>query len=82
MQVIGNFKFMGVDCRPGFKDPSKTNYIVGLAQGLDTLRLYVDAADYARYCKIEPFTDVEAVLDYNPVAKEVAYSMRLLDIKQ
>lgn len=82
MKVSGKFKFMGVECRPGYRDPLKMNYIVGLAQGLDTLRLYVERVDYDRYCMIEPFTDVEAVLDYNPVAKEVAYSMRLLDIKQ
>ena len=82
MKVSGKFKFMGVECRPGYKDPTKTNYIVGLAQGLDTLRLYVEPADYGRYCKIEPFTEVEAVLDYNPVAKSVAYAMRLLDITQ
>lgn len=81
MNVTGQFKFMGVEARQGFKDPSKTNYIVGLAQGLDTLRCYCDASDYARYCKIEPFSDVEALLDYNPVAKEVSYCMRLLDIR-
>lgn len=80
MKLTGEFKFMGAEARPGFKDPSKMNYIVGLAQGMDTLRVYVDAAEYGRYCKIAPFSDVTAELDYNPAAQKVAYSMRLLSI--
>lgn len=81
MRLSGSFKFMGCEARPGFKDPSKMNYIVGLCQGMDTLRVYVEAADYGRYCQLVPYSDVHAELDYNPVAQNVAYCMRLLDIK-
>lgn len=81
MRVKGEFKFMGCEARPGFKDPSKINYVVGLSQGLDTLRVYVEAADYARYVQLVPYSDVEAELEYNPAAQSVQYCMRLVDIK-
>lgn len=81
MLVKGVFKFMGVESRPGFKDPSKVNYVLGLSQGLDTIRLYVEAVDFARYVQFPTYSDVEAVLDYNPVSERVQYCMRLKDIK-
>lgn len=82
MRLSGSFKFMGCEARPGFKDPTKTNYIVGLSQGMDTLRVYVDAADYGRYCQLTPYSDVIAELDYNPAAQKVQYAMRLLNITE
>lgn len=82
MRLSGKFKFMGCEARPGFKDPNKINYIVGLSQGLDTLRVYVDAADYAKYCSIVPYSDVTAELDYNPAAANVSYCMRLFSITE
>lgn len=81
MKVQLKGKFLGVVERPGFRDPSKVSYIVAIAQGVDTLRVYVEAADFGRYIRIEPFSDVVAELDYNPTAEKVAYCMRLLDIK-
>ena len=41
MKVQGEFKFLGVEKRQGFKDPSQTFYVAGFAQGLDSLRCYV-----------------------------------------
>lgn len=82
MRVKGEFKFMGCEARPGFKDPTKMNYIVGLSQGMDTLRVYVEAADYGRYCQLVPYSDVTAELDYNPAAQKVQYCMRLLNITE
>lgn len=81
MRVSGEFKFMGVESRPGFKDPSKINYVLGLSQGLDTIRLYTDAAGYAQYCKIDPYSDVVAELEYNPGAQQVSYCMRLINLQ-
>ena len=54
MKVQGEFKFLGVEKRQGFKDPSQTFYVAGFAQGLDSLRCYVDAEAYGRYSGIEP----------------------------
>ena len=48
MKVQGEFKFLGVEKRQGFKDPSQVFYVVGFAQGLDSLRCYVDAEAYGR----------------------------------
>lgn len=45
MKVQGEFKFLGVEKRQGFKDPSQTFYVAGFAQGLDSLRCYVDGLD-------------------------------------
>ena len=71
MVLSGDFKFMGVDKRSGFKDPSKVFYVLGLGQGLDALRIYIDAEQYGRYSSIEPYSDVSAELDYNPVSGRV-----------
>ena len=78
MKVTGVFKLMGVESQSGFKDPSQINYVVGLAQGMDSLRMYLDATEFNLYKDIPPYSDVEVVLDYNPVAKEVRYSMHLV----
>lgn len=78
MNVRGLFKLMGVESQSGFKDPKQTNYIVGLAQGMDSLRMYLDADEFALYKDIPPYSDVEVVLDYNPVAKETRYAMHLV----
>lgn len=72
MLVKGEFKFLGVEKRSGFKDPSQTFFICGFAQGLDSLRCYVNPEDYGVYSTIEPYTDVVATLDYNPVSGKVA----------
>ena len=81
MLLTGVFKFMGAESKPGFKDPLKTNYVVGLSQGLDTIRLYVEAVDFGRYMQIPPYSDVEAELEFNPVSENVRYCMRLKDMK-
>lgn len=80
MRLKGEFKFMGIDVRPNRTDPTRMNYIVGLSQGLDTLRCYVEADAYARYCKFVPYSDVTAVLDFNPVAKSVTYAMHIVEL--
>lgn len=80
MIVKGDFKFMGCEARPGFKDPSKVNYVLGLAQGLDNVRLYIDAFQYGEFSKIAPYSDVSAELNYNPVAEKAAYAMRLQNL--
>ncbi len=72
MKVQGEFKFLGVEKRQGFKDPSQVFYIAGFAQGLDSLRCYVDAEAYGRYQSLVPYSDVIAELDYNPVTGKVA----------
>ena len=79
MKVQGEFKFLGVEKRQGFKDPSQTFYVAGFAQGLDSLRCYVDAEAYGRYSRIVTYSagnhyrsDVMAELEYNPVSGKVA----------
>lgn len=78
MLVTGNFKLVGCEARQGFNDPSRMNYIVGLAQGLDTLRCYVEPVLYEQCRNIEPYTDVVAELDYNPV--KAKYNMNLVSV--
>lgn len=83
MLVRGEFKFMGAEARPGFNDPSKVNYVVGLAQGLDNIRIYVnDPVLYGTLVNYRPYGDVLVELDYNPVAKDVKYCMRLVSIRE
>lgn len=82
MKVTGIFKLMGVESQSGFRDPKQTNYVVGLAQGMDSLRMYLDATEFELYKNIPPYSDVEVVLDYNPVAKEVRYAMHLVSMSQ
>lgn len=67
MRLMGEFKFLGVERRQGFKDPSKSFNVMGLGQGLDVLRIYVDDMQYSTCINIQPYTDAEAELDYNPV---------------
>lgn len=78
MKLIGEFKFVGCEARPGFRDPSKMSYVVGLAQGLDTLRCYVNEQLYADCVRLEPYSDVTAELDYNPVKEK--YNMNLVSL--
>lgn len=80
MIVTGEFKFMGVESRKSFKDPSKINYILGLSQGLDTIRLYIDADMFADFSRFDPYSDVIAELEYNPAASSSSYAMRLHDL--
>lgn len=82
MKVTGIFKLMGVESQSGFRDPKQTNYVVGLAQGMDSLRMYLDETEFKLYKDIPPYSDVEVVLDYNPVAKEVRYAMHLVSMSQ
>lgn len=89
MKLSGEFKFMGVEVRPGFKDPTKTFYVIGLCQGMETLRINIEAAQYQAIMtdmqrpnsKLVPFSDVHAELDHNPAAQNVSYCMRLLSLK-
>lgn len=71
MVLSGDFRFMGAEKRSGFKDPSQVFYVLGLGQGLDSLRIYIDAEQYGRYSSIEPYSEVSAELDYNPVSGRV-----------
>lgn len=71
MRFTGFFKFLGAETRKGFKDPSQTFYVVGVGQGLDSLRCYVDAESYVRYSGIEPYSDIEAEFEYNPVSGKI-----------
>ena len=72
MVVSGEFKFLGVEKRNGFKDPAQTFYVLGLGQGLDSLRCYITAEMYGKYSSLVPYSDVIAELDYNPVSGKVA----------
>lgn len=87
MLVQGNFVFLGIEAREGFVDKSKINYLIGLSQGLDTIRLYIEASQYSEIQNmlmrgdIVPYSQVKAELDYNPAAQKVQYSMRLVGIK-
>ncbi len=83
MKVEGVFKFMGVVSKPSFKDPTKTNYIVGLGDlsGIDSYRPYVDL-DVFNCCKDLPaYSDVSVVFDFNPVAEKVSYCLKLVSLK-
>ena len=87
MLMQGKFVFLGVEAREGFVDKSKMNYLVGLSQGLDTIRLYIEAGQYSEIQnmlirgEIAPYSEVMAELDYNPAAQKVQYCMRLVRIK-
>lgn len=70
MKVTGDFYFAGVECRHGFKDPTKVYYILGVMQGLDVLRLYIDEAQYRELLECVPYSPIKVELDYNPVAEK------------
>ncbi len=71
MLLTGTFKFLGVDKRQGFKDKNKTVYVLGLGQGLDSLRLYIEPEQYGAYLTIPPYTDVTVTVDMNPVTNRL-----------
>ena len=71
MRLAGSFKFLGAEKRSGFKDPSQTFYVIGVGQGLDSLRCYVNAEDYGRYAALEPYSDVDAEFEYNQVSGKI-----------
>ena len=80
MKVTGVFKLMGVQAQPGFKDPQQISYIIGLAQGMESLRMYLEPTEYELYKDIPSYSDVDAVLDFNPLAKDVRYCMHLVTL--
>ena len=65
MLVTAECMFMGVECRKGFNDASKTYYLAGFMKGLDSMRCYIDEADYNQLVDMEPCTAVCAQFDYN-----------------
>lgn len=88
MKVYGDFRFLGVESRPGFKDKTKINYIIALSQGIDTLRLFIEPETFSSIQsqmvsgKMTPFCTVRAEMEYNPTAEKTQYCMRLVDIKE
>lgn len=87
MKMSGEFVFIGVEARPGFTDQTKMNYLIGLAQGLDTYRTYIEAPLFQKIQQMLMMGDVQmyetvyAECDFNPAASKVSYCMRVLDIK-
>lgn len=87
MKMSGEFVFIGVEARQGFTDQNKINYLVGLAQGLDTYRTYIEAPLFQKIQtmmmrnELQLYSTVCAELDFNPAASKVSYCMRVLDIK-
>lgn len=77
MELIGKMLFMGSEARPSFKDPTKMIYQVAFMQGLDSMRSYVDAAEYPLYQSIAPLTPVEVVYDYTPGSN----GLRVIDVR-
>lgn len=87
MKMSGEFVFIGVEARPGFADQNKMNYLIGLAQGLDTYRTYIEAPLFQKIQtmimqnKLSVYETVHADCDFNPAATKVSYCMKVLDIK-
>lgn len=81
MRVEGVFKFMGVVSRPGFNDPTKVNYMIGLAEGMDSFRPFIERDIYEQCVNLTPYSDVRVVLNYNPIADKASYCMRLVSIE-
>lgn len=73
MKLYGEFALMGVQCRPGFKDPSKLTYMVGFADGVDSLRLYIDEAVYNDMSKLPLYKRMKVALDYNPASQRLNF---------
>lgn len=63
MKVAGSFKFCGAE--KGTTKAGKDYYLIGLLQGLDSSRIYVDLDMYNQCKGITPFTDVECNLSIN-----------------
>ncbi len=63
MKVTGSFKFCGAEV--GTTRAGKEYYLIGLLQGLDSSRIYVDQAMYNQCKGIAPFTDVDCDLSIN-----------------
>ena len=66
MKMTSKCLFMGLVSRPSFKDPSKMTHMVGFADGIDSLRIYVDDAMCARFSQIPQLTKLEVEIDYSP----------------
>lgn len=86
MRVSGEFTFIGVESRESFTDRSKMNYIIGLAQGIDTKQLYIEAPLFSKIQtmlmrnELKLYATVHADLDFNPAAQKVSYCMKVVDI--
>lgn len=63
MKVSGSFKFCGAEI--GTTKAGKEYYLIGLLQGLDSSRIYVDLDMYNQCKGIAPFADVECNLSIN-----------------
>lgn len=61
MKVSGSFKFCGAE--KGTTKAGKDYYLIGLLQGLDSSRIYVDFDMYKQCKEILPFSDVSCVLN-------------------
>lgn len=61
MKVTGSFKFCGAE--KGTTKAGKDYYMIGLLQGLDSSRIYVDLDMYNQCKGIHPFSDVSCVLN-------------------
>lgn len=66
MKMKATCLFMGLVSRPSFKDPSKMTYMVGFADGIDSLRIYIDDMMCARFSQVQPLTKLEVEFDYSP----------------
>lgn len=79
MKLTGEFVLTGIAERPGFKDKSQINYLAAFADGVDSIRLYVDREMYDRLFAVTPYTKLRCEFEFNPAAQSVSFAMRLRD---
>lgn len=79
MILKANLVMTGVAARPGYKDPSQINYMVAFADGIDSVRLYIDRKVYDDLASLPPFSKLAVEFDFNPAASSPSYALRLHD---
>lgn len=65
MKISGKYEFRGREEVPNYKDPTKTNYYVGLEEGISGTRYYVSQSVYDKFAGIKKGQIVVVDFDYN-----------------
>lgn len=73
MEFRKKMLFMGTECKPGFKDPTKLTYRAAFADGMDSIKMYIDPGQYEKLKASPALSVLEVVLDYNPTTQRMNF---------
>lgn len=80
IKMTSDMIFLAVEATPNRFERDKTNYIVAFSSGVDTVRIYIDRAQYEQYSYVDTCTPVRVNFEFNPAATKVSYCLNLIDM--